>query len=118
MALRASSPPASKERSCCVACPATFTARLYYAPSTPIPSSILHSFLPHSAKTARPSPETACRAYLPPGLSTVYPLIHAMTTQAVDAPGALVKRSTEEWGSRALVEAALLHLRATGPGKL
>lgn len=55
---------------------------------------------------------------LPPGSSTIFPLIHAMITEVADAPGALVKRSTEEWGSRALLEAALLHLRATGPGKL
>jgi hypothetical protein len=55
---------------------------------------------------------------LPPGSSAAFPLIHAIVTEAADTPGASVKRSAEEWGSRALLEAALLHVRATGPGKL
>lgn len=55
---------------------------------------------------------------LPTGSSTVFPLIHAIVTEAADPPGASVKRSAEEWGSRALLEAALLRLRKTGPGEL
>jgi GTPase-associated system helical domain len=55
---------------------------------------------------------------LPAGSSTVFPLIHGVVTEATDMPGASIERSAEEWGSRALLEAALLHLRATGPGEL
>ncbi len=55
---------------------------------------------------------------LPPGSSTIFPLIHAMATESVDMPGASVKRSTEEWGARALLEAALLGHLARGQGKL
>jgi len=55
---------------------------------------------------------------LPAGAPTIFPLIHAMVTEAADLRGASIKRSAEEWGSRALLEAALIHLRATGPRKL
>lgn len=55
---------------------------------------------------------------LPLGSVTVFPLIHAIQTEATDVMGASIKRSAEEWGSRALLEAALINLRATGPTKL
>jgi hypothetical protein len=55
---------------------------------------------------------------LPTASETAFPLMHAICTGATDAPGASVKRSADDWGSRALLEAALLNMRKTGPVKL
>ncbi|WP_291519405.1 GTPase-associated system all-helical protein GASH [Acidovorax sp.] len=45
----------------------------------------------------------------------VFPLLNAIDTGVVDADGASVERPSEEWGARALLEAGLLRLMATGP---
>ena len=55
---------------------------------------------------------------LPSGSTTVFPLAHAIVTGTSDIPGASLKRRAEEWGARALLESALLNMRATGPRKL
>lgn len=55
---------------------------------------------------------------VPTGSSTVFPLTHAIVTNAAEMPGSSVRRSAEEWGSRAFLEAALLHMKVTGPLKL
>lgn len=56
---------------------------------------------------------------LPTGGATLFPLITAIVTgTSEESPAAKIERSAEEWGSRALLEAALLKMRASGPGKL
>jgi hypothetical protein len=44
----------------------------------------------------------------------VFPLLNAISTGIVDADGASIERSSEDWGARALVEAGLLRLAQTG----
>jgi len=41
----------------------------------------------------------------------VFPLLSSLVTEDADIDGAPVKRSASEWGTRALLEAALYHLR-------
>lgn len=45
----------------------------------------------------------------------VFPLLNAIDTGVVDADGASIERSSEEWGARALLEAGLLRLMVVGP---
>jgi hypothetical protein len=45
----------------------------------------------------------------------VFPLLNAIDTGFVDADGASIERSSEEWGARALLEAGLLRLVVVGP---
>lgn len=45
----------------------------------------------------------------------VFPLLNAIYTGALDADGASIERSSEDWGARALLEAGLLRMTATGP---
>ena len=49
---------------------------------------------------------------------SVFPLLHALVTGELNAPGAAVKRRASEWGERALVEAGFLNLILNGPAKL
>lgn len=49
---------------------------------------------------------------------SIFPLLHALLTGDVTAEGSSVERPCEEWGSRALLEASLVHLHSNGPGKL
>lgn len=44
----------------------------------------------------------------------VFPLLNAIETGVVDADGASIKRSSEDWGARALLEAGLLRLVGSG----
>lgn len=44
----------------------------------------------------------------------VFPLLNAIDTGVVDADGASIERSSEEWGARALLEAGLLRLVVVG----
>lgn len=44
----------------------------------------------------------------------VFPLLNAIDTGIVDADGASIERSSEDWGARALLEAGLLRLAQTG----
>lgn len=57
-------------------------------------------------------------AYLGSAVATaqpmVFPLLNAIKTGLVDATGASIERSSEDWGARALLEAGLLRLVATG----
>lgn len=54
---------------------------------------------------------------LPAGGAILFPLVNAIVTGTVEGSpaGAEIERSAEEWGSRALLEAALLKMQA-GPG--
>lgn len=45
----------------------------------------------------------------------VFPLLNAIDTGVLDADGASIERSSEDWGARALLEAGLLRMSATGP---
>lgn len=45
----------------------------------------------------------------------VFPLLNAIDTGDLGADGASIERSSEDWGGRALLEAGLLRLVATGP---
>jgi hypothetical protein len=45
----------------------------------------------------------------------VFPLLNAISTGVLDADGASIERSSEDWGARALLEAGLLRMSATGP---
>lgn len=45
----------------------------------------------------------------------VFPLLNAIVTGVLDADGASIERSSEEWGARALLEAGLLRMSVTGP---
>ncbi len=45
---------------------------------------------------------------------TVFPLLHALSTGALDGPGAAMKRKASTWGSRALLEGALVRMVGTG----
>lgn len=53
---------------------------------------------------------------LPTGGATLFPLVGAIVSGTPEGspPGAEIERSAEEWGSRALLEAALLKLRKSG----
>jgi len=56
---------------------------------------------------------------LPAGGATLFPLLSAVISgEADDTHAAKLERSAEEWGARALLEAALLKLRSSGPSKL
>lgn len=63
--------------------------------------------------------EKVAAAFPCPGGATaqplVFPLLHAINTGVVDAAGASIERSSEEWGARALLEAGLLRLTVVGP---
>jgi GTPase-associated system helical domain len=48
----------------------------------------------------------------------VFPLLHALASGATSVDGAAVKRTAAEWGARALLEAGLVKIHATGPAKL
>lgn len=48
----------------------------------------------------------------------VFPLLHALATGSTSADGAKVPRTSGDWGTRALLEAGLAQMCATGPGKL
>jgi hypothetical protein len=48
----------------------------------------------------------------------VFPLLNAIGTGVVDADGASIDRSSEDWGARALLEAGLLRLMSTGATSL
>jgi hypothetical protein len=50
--------------------------------------------------------------------SLVFPTLLALHTGRVDVPGATVKRTTSEWGSRTLLEASIYHVCYNDPGKL
>lgn len=64
------------------------------------------------------SRETIAAAYLVPAAAAkqpmVFPLLNSIETGVVDADGASIKRSPEDWGGRALLEAGLLRLVGTG----
>lgn len=45
----------------------------------------------------------------------VFPLLNAIGTGVLDADGASIERSSEDWGARALLEAGLLRVSVTGP---
>lgn len=49
---------------------------------------------------------------------TVFPLLHALATGATSADGAKLPRKSGDWGARALLEAGLAQMCATGPGTL
>lgn len=49
---------------------------------------------------------------------TVFPLLHALTTGSTSADGAKVPRKSGDWGARALLEAGLAQMCATGPSAL
>lgn len=49
---------------------------------------------------------------------SIFPLLHALVTGELNAPGAVVKRRVSEWGERALLEAGFLNLILNGPAKL
>jgi hypothetical protein len=53
-------------------------------------------------------------AYAPSAQPLVFPLLNAIETGVVDADSASIKRSSEDWGARALLEAGLLRLVGTG----
>lgn len=70
-----------------------------------------------------PDRETLAMPYasgLPAGAATLFPLVSAIVTGklAESPPSAEIKRSAEDWGSRALLEAALLKMWHSGPGTL
>lgn len=44
----------------------------------------------------------------------VFPLLNAIHTGVIDADGASVERSCEDWGARALIEAGILRMGVTG----
>jgi hypothetical protein len=48
----------------------------------------------------------------------VFPLLHSFVAGTASAEGAIVKRRSSEWAARALLEAALVKLQASGPAKL
>lgn len=48
----------------------------------------------------------------------VYPLLCALSAENSEVDGALVKRKASEWGGRALLEAAIFHIRIGTAGKL
>ncbi|WP_368649900.1 GTPase-associated system all-helical protein GASH [Brucella intermedia] len=50
--------------------------------------------------------------------STVFPLLHALSTGKTEFNGAETKRSAEEWASRALLEAGFEKILRNGPAKL
>ena len=52
---------------------------------------------------------------IPTAQRLVFPLLNAIATGVVDADGASIERSREEWGARALLEAGLLRLVVVGP---
>ena len=45
---------------------------------------------------------------------TVFPLLHALSTGAIEGAGAAMKRKASTWGSRALLEGALARIMGTG----
>lgn len=49
---------------------------------------------------------------------TVFPLLHALATGSSSADGAKASRKSGDWGTRALLEAGLAQMHATGPGAL
>ena len=51
-------------------------------------------------------------------LPEVFPLLHSLTAGAPSAEGGKIKRRSSEWGARALLEAGLVKLQASGPAKL
>ncbi|OIR12498.1 hypothetical protein GALL_61970 [mine drainage metagenome] len=50
--------------------------------------------------------------------STIFPLLHALTTGEVNLNGAVVKRHVSEWGERALLEAGFAKMKSQGLVKL
>ncbi len=48
----------------------------------------------------------------------VFPLLNAFATGSTAVNGAKVRRTTGEWGARALLEAGLVRMCSTGPAKL
>lgn len=48
----------------------------------------------------------------------VFPLLHALATGSAAVNGAWVKRTTTEWGARALLEAGLAKMHTSGLAKL
>ncbi|MHA3774961.1 GTPase-associated system all-helical protein GASH [Verrucomicrobiota bacterium sgz303538] len=70
-----------------------------------------------------PDRETLATLYasgLPDGGAILFPLVSAIVTGTLEnlPPSAEIERSAEEWGSRALLEAALLKMRTSGPSTL
>ncbi|RYZ88754.1 MAG: hypothetical protein EOP06_10415 [Proteobacteria bacterium] len=56
---------------------------------------------------------------LPPGGAILFPLLSSIIAgEATDVAGAELTRSAEDWGGRALLEAALAKFGTTGPSKL
>ncbi|MES2736611.1 MAG: GTPase-associated system all-helical protein GASH [Verrucomicrobiota bacterium] len=56
---------------------------------------------------------------LPAGGAILFPLLTAINTGRVDdTPASKMERNAEEWGTRALLEAALLKMQVSGPGAL
>jgi hypothetical protein len=49
---------------------------------------------------------------------TVFPLINALAAGGAQVPGAEVRRSSTDWGARALLEAGVLHIAVNGVGTL
>lgn len=68
------------------------------------------------------SREKVATAYLDSADATaqplVFPLLNTIHTGLVDADGASIERSSEEWGARALLEAGLLRLIVVGAALL
>jgi len=66
--------------------------------------------------------ETLAAVYangLPAGGATLFPLLSAIFKgEIADSSAARLDRSAEEWGARALLEAALVNMRSAGPRKL
>lgn len=48
----------------------------------------------------------------------VFPLLHALSTGCTEIDDALVKRTTSDWGCRALLEASIFHMSTGTVGKL
>lgn len=62
---------------------------------------------------------TVFAAGLPAGGATLFPLLDAIIRgEAADSSAARLDRSAEDWGARALLEAALVNMRSSGPRKL
>lgn len=57
---------------------------------------------------------------IPAGAATLFPLVTAIVAGTTEdlAEGAEIERTAEDWGSRALLEGALLKMRASGPDTL
>jgi hypothetical protein len=65
--------------------------------------------------------ESLCIAFPRDTVAThpsIFPLLHALDSGAVDTIGATIKRRVSEWGERALLESTFAKLISEGPGKV